>query len=87
MPFKSGESGNYKGRPVGSTNHVTNEVREFIANFINAKLETIEADFQTLEPHERLMFIERLFKYILPKQIDAKVHTWDIKQITGMEIH
>lgn len=87
MPFKSGESGNKWGRPVGSTNHVTNEVREFIANFIHAKLDTIDADFQTLEPNERLMFIERLLKYILPKQIDAKVHTWDIKQITGMEIH
>lgn len=86
MPFKSGESGNRLGRPEGSTNVVTNELRSFILEFLNNNLEGIQTAFDELEPKDKLLFIEKLFKYVIPKQTETNLHTCDAKQITGMVV-
>ena len=70
MPFKTGISGNPNGRPKGSPNKTTDEIRTMLQDFISDNLETLQADFEALEPKDRLTFIERLFKYILPAPLN-----------------
>jgi hypothetical protein len=68
MGLPKGRTNNKAGRPIGSTNKDVKELREFISEFISGNLSTIQQDFDKLEsPKDRLMFIERLFQYTLPK--------------------
>lgn len=60
---------NRKGRPKGSPNKSVEEVRNLVQQFVENNLETLQADFEQLEPKDRLMFIERLLKHVLPSPI------------------
>jgi len=75
MPFKKGQITNPKGRPKGSSNKVTISTRQWIANLIDSNRGQFEADLQTLEPKDRLILMERLLSYCVPKMqsIEAKV--------------
>ena len=66
MKYKKGESGNPAGRPKGAPNKTTEEIRTMLQDFITANIESLQADFQAMEPKERLSFFERLLKHILP---------------------
>lgn len=87
MAYKPGQSGNPAGRKPGSPNHTTAELRMYIHQFIMNNREAMQFDFNELEPKERLAFIEKLLKYILPRQTEPDTRAADLKQITGMEIY
>ena len=55
------------GRTKGSANKVTTALRERINSFLSDKWESIEHDFDLLEPKDRLHFFEKLLAYSLPK--------------------
>jgi len=67
--FKAGEG----GRPKGAKNKVTIEVKEFLSNFLNDNLSKLQEDFDNLESKERLYFIEKLLKYVVPIKADQTV--------------
>jgi hypothetical protein len=67
--FKPGEG----GRPKGCKNKVTTDVKEFLNNFVNDNLETIQRDFDNLESKDRLLFFEKLLKYIIPTKAEQIV--------------
>jgi hypothetical protein len=54
------------GRKQGTANRSTDELRNLLQSFIDDNMETLQADFDKLEPKDRLNFIERLFKHVLP---------------------
>lgn len=60
---------NRKGRPKGSPNKSVEEVRNLVQQFVENNLETLQEDFNQLEPKDRLMFIEKLLKHVLPNPI------------------
>ncbi len=62
------------GRVKGTPNKVTATLKEFIKNLIDDNRSQVIADMQELEPYQRLLFIERLVGYVLPKQaaVDVK---------------
>lgn len=70
MPFKKGQTGNPQGRPTGSLNNVTTDIKEFINNFLNDNWGTLQSDFDNLESKERLHFMEKLLKYVVPIKAD-----------------
>ena len=63
------------GRAKGTPNKVNATLKEFIKNVIDNNREQIIADMQELEPYQRLLFIERLVGYVLPKQAAVDVQT------------
>lgn len=65
MP-KKGTINNPNGRPKGKPNKSTDELRTLLQSFIDTNMETLQADYDALEPKDRLNFIERLLKHILP---------------------
>lgn len=67
MPQPKGHTGNPNGRPAGTPNKVTAGLRKRINDFLSDNWEKMQADFETLEPKDRLNFYERLIQYGLPK--------------------
>lgn len=68
MPFTKGISGNPAGRPLGAKTKRTSEIKALVQEFVSSNLETLQADFDALEPKDRLAFIEKLLKFVIPTQ-------------------
>jgi len=56
MPFEKGNSGNPDGRPKGTNNKLSKQLRETINDFLETNFETVINDFEKLTPKERLKF-------------------------------
>lgn len=69
MPFQKGQSGNINGRPKGSKNIKTEEIRAIINEVIASsfKKSIIEKDLRDLAPKQRLEYLLRLVEFILSK--------------------
>lgn len=67
MAFKKGESGNPAGRPHGSANKASGQLRQMITDFLEQRFESIVQDFKQLEPKDRLKVYTDLLQYGLPK--------------------
>lgn len=66
MGFKKGESGNPEGRPKGSLNKATNEIREFISNAIDT--DKIKCMLHQIEdPVDYINAVSKLLPYITGK--------------------
>uniref|UniRef100_A0AB33JHM5 Phage protein n=1 Tax=Prevotella sp. GTC17262 TaxID=3236797 RepID=A0AB33JHM5_9BACT len=63
------------GRTKGTPNKVTASLKDFIRNLIDENREQVIADLRELEPYQRLLFIERLIGYVLPKQASVDVQS------------
>jgi hypothetical protein len=58
---------NPAGKPPGTKNKINAELRDMIGDFLNNKFETVVAEFDKLEPKEKLKFYTDLLNYGLPK--------------------
>jgi hypothetical protein len=74
VPFTKGNSGNPLGRPKGSLNHSTKEVRELLSSSIDSR-KIIDMLNRIEEPTEYINAITKLLPYCLPKvkPIDAEI--------------
>ncbi|MEI7587159.1 hypothetical protein [Runella sp.] len=94
--MEKGKTNNPHGRPKGTPNKTTADIRNRVKDFVNAKWETMEADFNQLEPKERLAFFEKLLQYTLPKlqlvgvDADAKISNnnegFDVTKLSEAEL-
>lgn len=83
MPQKKGTSGNPKGRPKGTPNKTTSEIRQWISCLIERNLPQLEADLANLSPKDRLVILEKLMQYALPKASQLNI---PIDQLSESEI-
>lgn len=67
MPQPKGKTGNPKGRPKGVPNKVTADIRETLKAFVDKNLTSLQKNFDKLEPKDKLVFIEKLLPYLVPK--------------------
>jgi hypothetical protein len=72
MGQKKGQTGNPNGRPKGKPNKVTAEMKEKIQLFIASNFETIQKDYETVDPKDRLIIFERLLKYVIPAKVEQE---------------
>jgi len=72
-----GKTNNPDGRPKGSPNKITAELRERISDFLNENWEQIEKDFGTLDAEKRILIYEKLLQFTLPRL--QSVQTPDLK--------
>jgi len=74
-----GKTNNPAGRPTGTPNKVTKELRERISDFLSENWEQIEKDFKTLPPQQRAMLFEKLLQFTLPRL--QTIQTPDLKPV------
>ena len=79
--FQKGEG----GRPKGSPNRITAELREWISLFITDNKEKIQEDFNSLSPRDRVLLFEKLLKYALPVLQTTTLST-DFERMTDSEL-
>ncbi len=87
--FKPGQSGNPQGRPKGSRNKVSNDLREKITDFLSGQFETIKTLFadedKKLSPRDKLKFYTELLQYGLPKLSSVSTEI-DIDKLSDEDI-
>ena len=66
MP-KKGQTNNPNGRPKGSQNKVTTDMKTWVNDLMNNNRELFEKRLQEAEPHQFLSIFEKMLNYALPK--------------------
>ena len=67
MPFEKDDSRiNKSGRPKGSRNKATTEIRDKFQELIESNYEQLEKDLKSLRASERVKAIIDLAKFVLP---------------------
>ena len=65
--FRGGDENiNRSGRPKGKQNRTTEAIRAVLADFIADNLPDLQKQYDSLKPAEKLQFIDRLLKHVLP---------------------
>ena len=67
MGLKKGTTNNPNGRPTGTPNKVTGDLRLKIQSILNDNIDRVQDDLNGLDPKDRLQVIEKLLSYVLPK--------------------
>jgi SpoVK/Ycf46/Vps4 family AAA+-type ATPase len=68
MGQKKGQTGNPFGRPKGTPNKSTSELRTWIMKIVSENGKQLETDLKKLEPKERWSVIEKLLPYVVKKK-------------------
>ena len=77
--FKSGADPrrNTKGRPKGKQNKTTEAMRGVLADFLADNLPDLQKQYDSLKAAEKIQFIDRLLKHVLPAPIDPVLRLSD----------
>jgi hypothetical protein len=75
--FKKGVSGNPNGRPKGSVNKTTSDMKDILNQALFGDADSIREDMAKLEPRDRLMLKAKFAPFILPtlKAVDNNITT------------
>lgn len=71
------------GRKKGTPNRTTKMMRQWLTNFVRKNRRTMQSDLDALEPKDRLIILEKLMGYVIPKQQAVKA---EISSLTDDEI-
>lgn len=65
---KNDGKGRLGGRAKGTPNRVTASVKDWISQVIDKNRRQMERDLKALSPKDRLLMLEKLMQYVIPKQ-------------------
>jgi len=85
MGLKKGQTNNPAGRRAGVPNRITGSVKTWLSGLIDDNRMQIEKDLKKLEPKDRLLILERLMQYTVPKQ-QAVTAQIDLNQLTETQL-
>ena len=63
--FEKGTSGNPEGRPAGSRNKSSEEIRVFLLTFLETNLEGLQSMFDDLEAKDKVRLISVILRYTI----------------------
>lgn len=68
---------NPNGRPKGTPNKITGELRTRIKDFLDDNFETVTDEFKKLDGEKKIQFYLKLIEYVLPKNRAIEEKTVD----------
>lgn len=82
-----GKTNNPNGRPKGTPNKVTAELRQKITDFVGANLKDIQKQYNELDANQKLSFLEKLLSYALPKLQSVQMDvTTDLNKLSDEQV-
>lgn len=66
--MEKGHTNNPNGRPKGTPNKVTSEIKTWLAELLEESHDQIKSDLKAVDPEARLRLLFSLLPYIIPKQ-------------------
>lgn len=89
--FKKGEVNNPKGRGKGVVNKVTSQMRETMYNFYMGNVDTLQSDFDAMEPKDRMILRVKILPFFMPTMTATKAektinHT-GLEHLGSKELH
>lgn len=82
-----GRTNNPNGRPKGTPNKVTAELRQKITDFVGMNLKDIQNQYNELDANQKLSFLEKLLSYALPKLQSVQMDvTTDISKLSDEQV-
>lgn len=85
MPIPKGITNNPNGRPKGSQNKATGDLRQWLTDFVLGQREQILQDWQSLAPKDRIIMFEKLMRFVLPT-LQATTLQTDFERLTDMQL-
>jgi hypothetical protein len=85
MGLTKGKTNNLNGRPKGSPNKTTKEIKEAINLIVSNNIETLQSDIDSLDPKDRIKVICDLFKYVVPSLSSSELKT-DYSQLSDNQL-
>lgn len=67
----------YGGRTKGTLNKTTTETKQLLQNVVSKQIEKLETTLNKLDPVDRVNALSKLLPYILPKQQDIAITTYE----------
>ena len=67
MGLQKGHTNNLNGRPKGSSNKVTRQVREVLADIVEEELNNLPEILKSLEPRDRAKLLIGFLTYVAPR--------------------
>jgi len=67
MTFKAGQIANPNGRPKGSQDKVSQQIREMFKDLLKSNIPKIKKDLEMMTPKERVDCLIKMSNFILPK--------------------
>ena len=61
--FEKGESGNPEGRPAGSKNRSSEEIRAILLKFLENNIDSLQTMFDKLDPKDQVRLISVILRY------------------------
>lgn len=81
MAFKENDSAiNRAGRPKGTPNKTTSEIKEMFQLLLENNIERLQSDFDKLQPNERIKYFLDLASFVIPKQKAIEVKEDRLKE-------
>lgn len=62
-----GKTNNPRGRPKGAKNKATENLKNIVEEFLKNNFKDLQRNYNLLSPKDKLLFIEKLLAYTLPK--------------------
>jgi len=85
MGLTKGMTNNPNGRPIGSTNKATADLRRWVSEFVEDQREQIVKDWKALEPKDRIVMFEKLLRFVLPT-LQASTLKNEFEQLTDDQL-
>ncbi len=73
MPLKKGDRLNPNGRPKNSINKSSAEIRSAFQLLVENNLDTLQKDFETIEPDKRIGYLIKLSEFFLPRMQSVSI--------------